>query len=669
MKLVRIKTAPQWLVMLTDMLVVTLSYVLIVLNDISLPGFSMTLPHILLSWLVVVAVFFICTFLGKSHARIIRLSVTEDLYREFIVVLSATVTLILINLVLITLVGWEIMRYREIVLTCFVAFSLLVLERLMIKHTYAYMTQSRQDRKRVVVLGTSLSSLILANMLKSEVGGKYEPVALLNTGTHDADTQNKGGFRVLQYDPETIADLFMANGIHALLFSSADMDLVRRNYADVFMHNNLRMLSINQMSEFLAHDQELADEAGGEADAGSQREVLSSHVREVQIEDLLGRDPIVLKTTLVQEHIRGAVVLVTGACGSIGSEIVRHLATYEAGRIILLDQAETPMHDLALELKHNYPSIEFVPYIADVQNKKRVERVFKQYRPQFVFHAAAYKHVPMMELNPSEAVLTNVMGTKNVADLSLKYDVFKFVMISTDKAVNPSNIMGCTKRLAEIYTQTLFFEGQRRKHKTQFITTRFGNVLGSNGSVIPLFRRQIEQGGPVTVTHKDIIRYFMTIPEACSLVLEAGCMGHGGEIYIFDMGQPVKIYDLATRMISLAGLRPGVDIKIKEIGLRPGEKLYEETLNDKEKTTATQNKKIMIAKVRTYEWADVSKHIDQIIGLADAGSVHDMVVAMKQLVPEYKSLHSRFEAIDQELATGTAPVTPVTATPETEVYY
>ena len=543
MRLVKIKTAPQWMVMATDLLVVTLSYVLIVINDISLPGFNTSVAHIVEGWLIVLAVFFVCTFLGKSHARIIRLSVTEDLYREFIVVLAATITLILLNLVLITLIGWEILRYREIVLMCFVAFSLLVLERLMIKHLYAYMTQTHQDRKRVVILGTSLPSLVLANMLKSEVGGKYEPVGLLNTSSRESSSQSKGGFHIFDYDPSTIADVFMANGIHALLFSSDDMDLVRRNYADVFMRNNLRMLSINRMSEFLVHDNDDGSEAG------EAKQTLSTHVKEVQIEDLLGRDPIVLKTNLVQQHIKGAVVMVTGACGSIGSEIVRHLASYEAGKIILLDQAETPMHDLALELKEKYPGIEFVPYIADVQNKKRVERAFKQYRPQFVFHAAAYKHVPMMEINPSEAVLTNVMGTKNVADLALKYDAFKFVMVSTDKAVNPSNIMGCTKRLAEIYTQTLFFEGQRRKHKTQFITTRFGNVLGSNGSVIPLFRRQIEEGGPVTITHKDIIRYFMTIPEACSLVLEAGCMGHGGEIYIFDMGSPVKIYDLATYMI------------------------------------------------------------------------------------------------------------------------
>ena len=272
----------------------------------------------------------------------------------------------------------------------------------------------------------------------------------------------------------------------------------------------------------------------------------------------------------------------------------------------------------------------------------------------------------MMEINPTEGVLTNVMGTKNMADLALKYQTRKFVMVSTDKAVNPTNIMGCTKRLAEIYTQSLFFEARGKGATTQFITTRFGNVLGSNGSVIPIFRKQIEKGGPVTITHRDIIRYFMTIPEACSLVLEAGCMGHGGEIYIFDMGEPVKIYDLATRMISLAGLRPNIDIKITEIGLRPGEKLYEELLNDKEKTLPTENEKIMIAKVRTYDYNDVCNHIDGIIYYASKNKIHDMVLAMKEFVPEYKSNHSEFEEIDKEIKQQQQQES---KTPETEVYY
>ena len=335
---------------------------------------------------------------------------------------------------------------------------------------------------------------------------------------------------------------------------------------------------------------------------------------------------------------------------------------------MLVDQAETPMHDLSLEMKDQFPNANVVLFMGDVQNRERMELAFATYRPKFVFHAAAYKHVPMMEINPTEAVLTNVMGTKNIADLALKYGVYKFVMVSTDKAVTPTNVMGCTKRLSEIYTQSLYFNAKQKGKITQFITTRFGNVLGSNGSVIPLFRKQIAAGGPVTITHRDIIRYFMTIPEACSLVLEAGCMGHGGEIYIFDMGKPVKIYDLATRMISLAGLRPNVDIQIKEIGLRPGEKLYEELLADKENTIedVTGNDKIMIAKVRTYDFNNVLDHISNIISFAKKGNVHDMIKSMKLFIPEYHSHQSEFEQIDKEIQEEVKHVTP---SPESEVYY
>jgi len=444
------------------------------------------------------------------------------------------------------------------------------------------------------------------------------------------------GFKVYRFDPTRMGGQFAEDNIDALIFDSKSSYLMSSGFADYFIKNDIALLSMNKVEEF---------EQTGDKEKDNS---ISTYVKEVQIEDLLGRDPIVLNNPLVSEHIKGSCVLITGACGSIGSEIVRQVANYGASKIVLLDQAETPMHDLWLELKKN-PNAHVELFMGDVRNRARVEEAFVKFRPRFVFHAAAYKHVPMMEINPTEAIIANVMGTRNVADLALKYNVYKFVMISTDKAVNPTNVMGCTKRLAEIYCQSLFYDAQRQGKKTQFITTRFGNVLGSNGSVIPLFRKQIAAGGPVTVTHKEIIRYFMTIPEACSLVLEAGCMGSGGEIYIFDMGEPVKIYDLARRMISLAGLKPDVDIKIEEIGLRPGEKLYEELLNDKEKTTATVNKKIMVAKVKTYNYKDVCASIDHIIDLARRGDVHAMIYAMKEFVPEYKSQHSKFESIDKEI--------------------
>jgi FlaA1/EpsC-like NDP-sugar epimerase len=409
-----------------------------------------------------------------------------------------------------------------------------------------------------------------------------------------------------------------------------------RSEADIFLSNNIKLLMLNRIEEFNAADTSVSN--------------VSTHVKNIKIEDLLSRDPIINNNPQIAATTRDKTVLITGAAGSIGSEIVRQIASYHPGRIILLDQAETPMHELQLELEHNFNSLNKVMCIADVANYDRLNEIFSKYRPQVVYHAAAYKHVPMMEANPVEAVVTNIFGSKNVADLSMRYGAEKFVMISTDKAVNPTNIMGASKRIAEIYVQSLALN-IKNEHRaaTNFITTRFGNVLGSNGSVIPLFRKQIAEGGPVTVTHRDIIRYFMTIPEACSLVLEAGCMGNGGEIYIFDMGKPVKIYDLACRMISLSGLRPETDIKIIETGLRPGEKLYEELLNEKELTTATQHKKIMIAKVRTYDYADVCASLNTLYNVVKTHNTHDIVAQMKAIVPEYKSQNSEFESIDKEI--------------------
>ena len=537
-----------------------------------------------------------------------------------------------------------------------ISFSFLVIERLAIKHIYSRLTHAFSGRQRVLVLGTSISSLILATALKNELDGKFNPIGLL--AEKDANTPDEiNGFKVYPYNEETLVNTFVENGIHALIFHHDKAKEVGLNYADFFIKNNLRILSFNRVEEFDTDHSEEKEERN-----------ISTYVKEVQIEDLLGREPIVLNNSLVRSNIRDSVVLVTGACGSIGSEIVKQIASYKAKQIVLVDQAETPMHDLSLEMKNQFPNANVVLFMGDVQNRERMELAFATYRPKFVFHAAAYKHVPMMEINPTEAVLTNVMGTKNIADLALKYGVYKFVMVSTDKAVNPTNVMGCTKRLSEIYTQSLYFNAKQKGKITQFITTRFGNVLGSNGSVIPLFRKQIAAGGPVTITHRDIIRYFMTIPEACSLVLEAGCMGHGGEIYIFDMGKPVKIYDLATRMISLAGLRPNVDIQIKEIGLRPGEKLYEELLADKENTIedVTGNDKIMIAKVRTYDFNNVLDHISNIISFAKKGNVHDMIKSMKLFIPEYHSHQSEFEQIDKEIQEEVKHVTP---SPESEVYY
>ena len=617
-----------------DMLIVLACFVTTVVAGMYSTGAVTGRTDILINGALVLIVYFLVSYISKSYTCVIRLSVIEDLYRIFMVVAVSIAILVGINVVRLVLWDSTSLKFWDILVIGALTFSLMMIERLCIKYLYMRMNSATKGRKRVLVLGTSFGSVFLANALKGEIGGKYLPVGLLSIKSGQDNTEING-FKVYRFDPSNMAEVFAKNDIDALIFDAKSNNLMSSGFADYFIKNDISLLAMNKVAEF---------EQDKESDTN-----ISTFIKEVQIEDLLGRDPIVLNNPLVKEHINGACVLITGACGSIGSEIVNQVANYGASKIVLFDQAETPMHDISLEMKKNHPNADIELIMGDVRNRARVEEAFAKFRPCYVFHAAAYKHVPMMEINPTEAILANVMGTRNVADLALKYGVYKFVMISTDKAVNPTNVMGCTKRLAEIYCQSLFFEASKQGKKTQFITTRFGNVLGSNGSVIPLFRKQIAAGGPVTVTHKEIIRYFMTIPEACSLVLEAGCMGSGGEIYIFDMGEPVKIYDMARRMIALAGLKPDVDIKIEEIGLRPGEKLYEELLNDKEKTTATVNKKIMIAKVKTYDYKDVCDNIERIIQLANAGDIHGMIYAMKEFVPEYKSQHSKFESIDKEI--------------------
>lgn len=370
---------------------------------------------------------------------------------------------------------------------------------------------------------------------------------------------------------------------------------------------------------------------------------------EVHIEDLLGREEICINMTEIATSLKGKVVLVTGAAGSIGSELCRQLCTFNLKQLILFDSAETPMHNIRLELEEKFPQVEFAAVMGDIRMIDRVESLFLRFQPQYVFHAAAYKHVPLMEENPCEAVHTNVYGTRNVADMAVKYNVDKFIMISTDKAVNPTNVMGASKRLAEIYVQSLSIAISKGLHpgKTRFITTRFGNVLGSNGSVIPRFREQLAKGGPLTVTHPDIIRYFMTIPEACRLVLEAAFMGKGNEIFVFDMGTPVKIADLARRMIELAGLVPGEDIEIQYTGLRPGEKLYEELLATKENTLPTNNAKIYCAQVREYDYNDICSVMNPLIALAIKVDKMGTVQMMKGIVPEFKSKNSEYEVLDK----------------------
>ncbi len=508
--------------------------------------------------------------------------------------------------------------------------------RLLLKYFYTLVSGAGKSHKSVIVLGSAINSFVLASALKNEVEGRFDPVALLSLSGKKIDTIING-IPIVKYDADNLVEIFKTYNSDTLLFLSSQIELMRSGFADAFLSNGIKLLMLNQVEEFDFDSQE------------KPMVNLSMHVRDIKIEDLLGRDTIHTDNPHISQLINEQVVMITGAAGSIGSELVRQVASLGAKEIVLVDQAETPMHDIQLEMEEYFPSVKIQLFIGDITNYKRMETAFDLYHPRYVFHAAAYKHVPMMEHNPSEAIMTNVFGTKNVADLALKYKVDKFVMISTDKAVNPTNIMGASKRIAEIYVQTLFYYYHKENNSTRFITTRFGNVLGSNGSVIPRFRAQIEAGGPVTVTNKKIIRYFMTIPEACQLVLEAGCMGNGGEIYVFDMGKPIKIYDLACRMISLAGLKVNEDIKIVETGLRPGEKLYEELLNDKERTIATHHKKIMIAKVQTYEYHVIEEAVNRLFELAQQSNNHDLVREMKHILPEYHSQNSEWENIDKEI--------------------
>lgn len=630
--------SPRWLILLLDLFIVAVSCMLtFTFSTVSNPPHH---PQWLVSpWSITVVVVLVYGFTSKlmrSYEYIVRLSMIVDLYRLTMMVAVASVMLMAISLTVNIVVGVLYIRMWNIFLIGMLSFSMMMVMRLVVKYLYARVVNGNRQRERVIMLGSAINSFAIANALRNEENGRFLPVALLSLNDHIGDRKIED-LPVVPYDERTVKEIFEKYQCSTLIFLSTQHEFVRTVLADVLLDNNIKLLLLNQVEEIDVKDEDAPQ--------------LSPHVRSINIEDLLGREPIKTDNIHIDEFIENQVVLITGAAGSIGSEIVRQVARLHARDIVLVDQAESPMHEMQLEMEAAFPDIRIHLFVGDITNTTRMERAFVKYRPRYVFHAAAYKHVPMMERNPTEAILTNVFGTKNMADLSEKYGVEKFVMISTDKAVNPTNIMGASKRIAEIYVQSLFFH-QRRYHdgaSTQFITTRFGNVLGSNGSVIPLFRRQIESGGPVTVTHREIIRYFMTIPEACSLVLEAGCMGRGGEIYIFDMGKPVKIYDLACRMISLAGLKVGEDIQIVETGLRPGEKLYEELLNDKERTVATHHKKIMIAKVRTYDYIDVMNHLAELREAIDGCDTHRLVAEMKHIVPEYHSQNSKYEAIDEEI--------------------
>ena len=520
-------------------------------------------------------------------------------------------------------------RMRELAITFVLATVIMWSVRMIVKYMYEYY-KTDQDARGVFIYGVKTGGLSIARALSSPSNTTFKLKGFIS----DADDmigKRLMGVKVYENNNKIIRQMELENA-NTLFVSPLKRDKFVKSpeMVDSMIENGIAIYTMDTATKW-----------DGKSD------ISTAQLKEIDIEDLLPRDEIEIDLTAIEELLKDKSILITGSAGSIGSEIVKQIAEFNPRQLVLIDQAETPQHDCRLMMANQYPDIKAETIVASICNKRHMEALFRKYRPDYVFHAAAYKHVPMMEDNPCESIQNNVEGTEIIADLAVKYNVKKFVMISTDKAVNPTNVMGCSKRICEIYVQSLdkaIKEG-RHEGQTQFVTTRFGNVLGSNGSVIPLFREQIKNGGPVTVTHPDIIRYFMLIPEACKLVLEAGTMGEGGEIFVFDMGAPVKIADLAKRMIKLSGAK---NIEIKYTGLRDGEKLYEEVLNDQEITLPTHHEKIKVAKVREYNFDEVKQQIDQLI--SDSYLYDDMatVAGMKKIVPEYVSNHSVYEKLDKQ---------------------
>ena len=505
--------------------------------------------------------------------------------------------------------------------------------RILVKNVFDVLTSSKRSI-RVLIYGAMSGGVGLAKNIRSQKPARYKVKGFIS---HDKRYRHNRllGEKVYSMEDD-LAEVIREHHIEGIIVSPYRTNEFRnqQDLQDMLIENGVKIFMAQSAQEWVNIETSEYDNSPEEAPAFE-----GVRLAEVSVEDLLPRAEIKVDMASVEKELTGKRVMITGAAGSIGSELVRQVAAYKPAIMILIDQAETPEHDIRVMMAKDFPEVRTETIVTSICKKERMERIFADYMPDYVFHAAAYKHVPMMEDNPTEAVQNNIMGTKIIADLAVKYNAKKFVMVSTDKAVNPTNVMGCSKRICEIYVQSL-----SKVSKTQFVTTRFGNVLGSNGSVIPLFQEQIRNGGPVTVTHPNIIRYFMLIPEACKLVLEAGTKGKGGEIFVFDMGKPVKIADLAQRMIKLSGAK---NIKIVYTGLRPGEKLYEEVLNEKENTKPSFHEKIRIAQVREYDYQHVSKDIDELIKLS--GQFDDLatVKKMKQIVPEYRSNNSIYEELDR----------------------
>lgn len=629
------KSIPHWSIFAFDCFIV---YVVSIVVHFMFKGIHPTLavfPQLCLT-LLIYLIFYVLGFrIFRTYSGILRYSSFVDLLRVAGAVLIGGALGFALHYFMYANNNnlFVPIRGREVIATAVFSTLVMWLVRIIVKFVYETTFDSTKSQ-RVFIYGIKAGGIGLAKSIRAEKPVRFTLKGFIS-GQEDEPGAYLMGVRVYKIGKETVR-VMKNKGISALLVSPMKNDefIKNRELQDDLIDAGIKMYIIPKAREW--------------KEGSEQFQTL----REVQVEDLLARDEIKVDMEAVANLLREKKILITGSAGSIGSEIVRQIATYHPASMVLIDQAETPQHDIRLMMHNEYSFIKAETIVTSITDAARMEEIFSQYRPDYVFHAAAYKHVPMMEDNPSEAVKNNVYGTRVIADLSVKYGVKKFVMISTDKAVNPTNVMGCSKRICEIYVQSLnnalrngSVKAEGQEAATQFVTTRFGNVLGSNGSVIPLFKKQIREGGPLTVTHPDIIRYFMLIPEACKLVLEAGTMGKGGEIFVFDMGAPVKIADLAKRMIRLSG---AVGVEIKFTGLRDGEKLYEEVLNEQETTLPTFHEKIRIAQVREYDYKRVCQELDELSRLAMQFDDMATVRQMKKIVPEYKSRNSKYEALDKE---------------------
>jgi FlaA1/EpsC-like NDP-sugar epimerase len=625
-KLFTRQNTPRWVVLIIDLIISGMSFGLAcLLTEVFIKSFELQLFTYLRPLLIVLFVRLIAFRITRSYSGIVRYTSTQDAVRIFFAIALSTAILLTAELIFELNSIQTYINPAVIIIDSLIALAALTGFRILFKLLYnEYAPFKSQDTKELIIYGAGEAGIIVKRSVERNVKLGKKVVAFLddNKQLHGKTLE---GIKI--YSPDVNLNEIFKNPFNAeLVIALNELSPIRKKrIIEHCLQHKISVKTIPPVNAWI----------NGEFNLQS--------IKAIKIEDLLEREPIKLRKNKISNELKDQVILITGAAGSIGSEIVRQCLSFKPKLVVLVDQGETPLYEIENELSAQ--NIEII--VGDVRNVSRMEKIFEHFKPSYVFHAAAYKHVPLMEDNPYEAINTNVFGTQNIANLSAKYQVKKFVFVSTDKAVNPTNIMGASKRIAEIYVQSLNAKLRLESdHHTMYITTRFGNVLGSNGSVIPLFKKQIEEGGPVTVTHPEITRYFMTIPEACQLVLEAGVMGNGGEIYIFDMGESIKIIDLAHKMINLSGFEVDKDIKITFTGLRPGEKLREELLNDNENTIGTHNPKIMIARVPEYNYLEVNNIINKLYNQKDSLKNDTLVKTMKKIVPEYISNNSIYEKLD-----------------------